>query len=433
MQDGAREAIVHEDEFRRIFAERAREHLRFLNLMLRRDTRDWVKRHYTELVARSHALETFLDDYDARNNKQFCFPTELVASLRGFGLVSSALKHLLGRFPRYNVALDADDASAFFGETEHTVRFLNKSILGLIHGLLEELQRLGITTPDDAREDATVGEESQRLHLPHNIDEEDILDEDQRIAEVATKYLAANDRLNWAGQRRVEGKRELRDFVLANVDEERARTYESLVHSIQSKYDTYIQSTATESKMQALPRLRGHVAMSLHLLEMGTQLVHFYERHENDIRFEEAKARIARIVDKTMVLDRIVNYAYYFGSRVLASGRRFAEEALAAFLSVQRLELQLPEGQTLHARPISLIVKIVHHYGTHVEMELDGESCSAASIMEMIMMVGNRPHCRAVVLRGDVRPLRDVKLLFESGLGELGLDVLPSQLDYLKA
>jgi len=172
--------------------------------------------------------------------------------------------------------------------------------------------------------------------------------------------------------------------------------------------------------------------MALHLLEMATHLVHFYERHENDIRFEEAKARVAQVVDKTAVLDRIVNYTYFFASRVLLSGRRFADEALANFLKVQRLELVLPDGHTLHARPISLIVKIVNHYGTHVEMELDGESCGASSIMEMIMMVGNRPNCRTLVFRGDSRPLRDVKLLFDAGMGEAGFDAFPSQLDYLK-
>jgi len=140
--------------------------------------------------------------------------------------VSSSLKHLLGRFPRYELALSGEEASEFFAETEHTVRFLNKAILDLIRALHEDLRGLGVEIPEDAEEDATVGDELQRLNLPHNIDEADILDEEQRIAEVATKYLAANDRLSWAGTRRVEGARGLRDFVLANIDEERAHPIE---------------------------------------------------------------------------------------------------------------------------------------------------------------------------------------------------------------
>ena len=38
----------------------------------------------------------------------------------------------------------------------------------------------------------------------------------------------------------------------------------------------------------------------------------------------------------------------------------------------------------------------------------------------------------AYVFRGDIHPLRDIALLFESGLGEDGIENLPAQLSYLR-
>jgi hypothetical protein len=37
------------------------------------------------------------------------------------------------------------------------------------------------------------------------------------------------------------------------------------------------------------------------------------------------------------------------------------------------------------------------------------------------------------VFRGDEKPLRDIGLLFEHGLGEDGIDGLPPELGYLKS
>jgi phosphotransferase system HPr (HPr) family protein len=347
-------------------------------------------------------------------------------------MIGSTLRHILTRFPRYGVQIGTDETAQFFSETDVTNEFVNRSMNGLLRALYDELDVLRIQIPADTATEDSVHDEGIRLHLHHNIDEEDVVEEEQRIAEISTKFLAAADALSWVSDVRIDGRKELRDFVLAHTDEERSRHYEGLVHSLQSKYDTYIKNTTLEGRHSSLPRLRGHVSLALHLLEMGTQLVHFYERHENDIRYESAKARIARIVDKSVLLDRLVNYCQHFAHRALESGRRFAEEALRTFVRVQRLELSLSEGMALHARPISLIVKIVARYGTHVEMEVEGETANAGSIMELIMLIGGHSEARRFVFRGDSRPLQDIRMLFEHGLGEEGLDVLPAQLDYLR-
>ena len=86
----------------------------------------------------------------------------------------------------------------------------------------------------------------------------------------------------------------------------------------------------------------------------------------------------------------------------------------------------------LHARPLSLIVSIVRHHGTAVDLVIDGESSVANSIMGLILFVGRHTGAQEVRFRGDRRPLEDLRLLFEHGLGENGMDHFPEQLWYLR-
>lgn len=432
MLQGAQESIISEDEFRALFAERAAPFLEFGNLLLKKDPTTWFRRHYGELVVRAHEAETFLDDFGARHNRTFTQLVELVACLRGFGKVAVALRHLDSRFSRYVLRLSNDWKERFEQETKRTEAFLDGSILTLLRAIHHELSGLGIAIPTAVREDATVSEEGTRRRLPHDADWETVVEEDARVAEIATAYLDVADSFAWVAQARVKGEQQLRTFVLQQLDEERSRHYEGRVHSLQSRYDTYVGGTSAELGNEALRGMRGHASLALHLLEMGTELVHFYVRHENDVRIERVKERVAELIDKETVLDRAVEYAYRTASHILTEGKVFADETLRSFVRVCEVEFAIPAGEPLHARPISLIVKVVQHHGTHVEMSIGGERCSAGSIMEMIMAVGQSPEAGSVGFKGDERPLADLRLLFENGLGENGLEALPERLAYLR-
>ena len=127
-----------------------------------------------------------------------------------------------------------------------------------------------------------------------------------------------------------------------------------------------------------------------------------------------------------------LNVLLHWALRFMLMGREIAEELLPTYTNVQALEVELPEGLVLHARPASLVVSIVNRYGTPVEMEIDGQVCNAGSILELMVVVGSNPESRRFVFRGDAHPLGDIALLFQHGLGEEGLSALPDELDYLR-
>ena len=188
-----------------------------------------------------------------------------------------------------------------------------------------------------------------------------------------------------------------------------------------------------EARDPRLPSLRGHVSAALHLLEALTYMAHFIERHEADIRSEEAKRRIAALVDRSEIEQLAWNHFLVWADAFLQAGAALAEDLLPEYTTFLELEVEIPPQLSLHARPAALVVGIVNHYGTPVEMEVGGKRCNAGSILELLVTVGSQPDPRTFLFRGDERPVRDIGLLFSHDLGEQGLEALPTDLAYLRS
>ncbi len=374
----------------------------------------------------AHALETFLDDYGARQNRTYVTFGELIASVRGLVTIKGAALHLTARLPRYQSLIDKAPLAADLDVARSALDGILISILG---GLKSEAARLGL----DWRPAAVDGSEQlvQRQLLPRNLDEEDSVDERQHIAEIGARFLKVLETSRGLELGFPRPKAGLAEFVATRATEERCRWYESTVHSIQSMYDTYVLHTSVERDHPWLQALRGHVSISLHLLEMATGLVHFYERHENDIRHEPARHAISNLVGKETVLDLAVNYCLRYAYLFVEGCSATANQILKTFVRQASTTLIMPTGITLHARPLALIVQVARHYGTPLEISLDGEKCSANSLMSLILLGGRHPRPKSIRVQGDSRALRDLEKLFEAGLGEQGR-VLPETLSYLR-
>jgi phosphotransferase system HPr (HPr) family protein len=380
------------------------------------------------LTEAADSLEGFLDDHGARENRSFVTFGEMVASIRGLAKVRGLGLYLLSRMPRYqtlgdNVLLtnDLKAADESFGVAIDT----------LCGGLLEEAGKLGFDW-GAAPLDVDGAPLAQRL-LPRNLDADVSVDEGQHIVEIGGKYmtvLKASRQLGLSSRRATE---KLPAFVADHATEDRCRWYESAVHNIQSMYDTYVLRTAFEEDHAWLRSLRGHTSIAKHLLEMATGLVHFYERHENDLRHEAARERIAGLVSKTAILDVAVNVCLRQAYLYVEEASVVAERVIATFGRQQTTELIMPQDVSLHARPLALIVQIARHYRSPLEITIEGDKCSALSLMGLIMLAGQHPKPEMLTAEGDPRALADLQTLFLAGLGESGESgELPAGLSYLR-
>lgn len=434
MKEASIDEVVSEATFREPLERHGEMFFRLGNTLLGRDASDWTKRQFFQLFSEADVLECYLDDHGARHNRTYHVFRELVASVRSFALAGFALGHMLGRIDSYGTNLDLypteqADFRQTMGEASTTLR---RSLRTLLVGCRDEAGRLGLALPDALFPESGYGPEGTRRKLPRNLGEQVIEEEQQKIAEVVSRFLHVCTMFEDIRVRRIPERDERERFFRKSCSEEQARVYEATVHNLQSAYDTYVKGTAIELQDSRLPRLRGHISAAFHLLEAVTFLVHFVERHEADLRGDEAGRVIGALVRREEVRDLTLNGLLFWAWRFLDLGRPLAEECLPLYTNLQELEVLLSDDTVLHARPVSLIVHIVNRYGTPVELEMGGKTCNAGSIIELMIAVGSHPDTRRLTFRGDENPLRDIGLLFQARLGEDGLELLPDELSYLR-
>ena len=436
MSEVSLEEVISEKAFAKLVQARSGMYFRLVRTLGTKAPDGWGRRHFFQLTIEADDFESFLDDYGARYNRTFHFVRELVASVRGFAMAGFSIVHLMHRLRSYRAELSMPAGE--FEQSFEAIRTARATIVETLRTLmtatLEEARTLDLELDDgEFPDELYVSEDVSRKSLPRNVGQEDLEDEEQKIAEVCSKYLQACDSLGALGVRRLHDPAERERFLNEVCNEERARVLEASVHNLQSAYDTYIKNSVIEARDDRLPRLRGHVSAALHFLEAVTQLTHFVERHERDNRQGRGELRIDTLVDRTQVRDLTLNGLLYWANRYMQGGRTLAEDLLPSYTNVQELAVVIADDLVVHARPAALIVAIVNRYGTPVELEIEGAVCNAGSILELMVAVGSHPDAKRFVFRGDEHPLQDIRILFESRLGEDGLDALPAALGYLRS
>jgi hypothetical protein len=84
-----------------------------------------------------------------------------------------------------------------------------------------------------------------------------------------------------------------------------------------------------------------------------------------------------------------------------------------------------------------LVAKIVQHYGGQVELMVASDHFDASSVLDLQWAGGKiqKEEIKEVVFKGDLRALRDIKILASVNYGEdsMGKGIpLPKELSYLK-
>jgi hypothetical protein len=432
MSEASLEEVISEKVFAGILASQAEMFFRLANTLLARIEDEWGRRHFFQLISEADSLESFLDDYGARYNRTYSLFRELIAGLRGLALAGFSVVHLERRLESYGAILSVRDADSASASIRKSKAFLTAAVRTLLQAVREEGAARGVKITSESFPEARYGAEAPKQILPRNVGQEDLQNDEQKVAEVASKFIQACGMFEEIVVRRIQDEHEREAYLQRACSEEQARVYEATVHNLQSTYDTYVKNTVIEADDSRLPKLRGHVSAALHLLGAVTHLTHFVERHESGMRNDAVERRIGSLVRREDVRDVTLNHLLYWAAQFMRRGRALAEDLLPSYTNVQVLEVELADDLTLHARPAALIVGIVNRYGTPVEMEVDGKKCNAASILDLMVTVGSRPDVRRFIFRGDVNPLRDIQLLFKCGVGEKGVNGLPAALSYLR-
>lgn len=386
----------------------------------------------SRLVVDAERLDARLRAVGARGNKTFAFVAEALPLLRALAQVQHALLHLRVRLSRgeagAGVTPPAGDLDAALEWTLERLRVLLRAVRDDVVG------PIGANLPDRPLSAPAVRAD-ERWRLPQDLDAPVGHDPKDRIAAMATAFLAIGDELarvplpeRAAGERAGVG---LAAVVADRFGVAEAEAARSGVHALQSAYDSVVAGTPREDGV--LLAFRGELSVLLHALEAVAHGLLARRHLLEEVRSAPLRERLVALVDPDALLGWALGFGLRFAQRRFAAARPLATSLLEAATRVAEVVLPLPPGRKLHLRPAGLIVKVVQRHGLPVEMGMGGQSVDARHLMDVILLAAGNPTETTVRFRGDERPLADLALLFEERLGEDGTAGFPPALSYLRA
>lgn len=395
-------------------------------------TADINRKFYSSMIQEAEFFESFLDEHGARENKTWYFFAEYVASIRNLAIVAFLIKHLLDRYPYYNLHETETFDKIFTTEAERTLEFLNQSIFNLFQEVIKSGQANMLVIPTESVDPEGFSDIETNQRLPRNIEEDHVKDEEEQIVDLCHKVHNVYKMMSEVDLGQNYEAEKLRKIIPAKIDEKKARLLKNLIHSVQSDYDTYIKNTRVEQNYSNLKTLRGYISIPLHLLEAVVWLSHFYERHEDEIRAGECKTKITTLVNKDILLDRIVNFVFFNAMHFIQNGDKLSEELLKGISKTVSYELPVPKPLGFHARPSTYVSLIARQHEGEAYLLVDGERYNAKSVMSLLQAGGaiaDKGH-ESVTFEGDKLILDDIKILAKYNYCED--QKIPKELDYLR-
>jgi len=395
------------------------------------------KKFFSRLIASSQILEDFLDYHGAKNNKNWYYYRELAAAVRHLSIGSYSQKHILNRLVFYDLV----NTENFDREGKVTFNFLTKSIKKLTPVILDEARRLNMPVPDDNFDTFEFPGVTTNDLLDYDIDDEDKDLQKKNIVKIASEFLSIVRNFDHLGFYEPYDLKKILEIVPDKINEVEIRRFEMLVHNLQSAFDTYVIHGGYRFGNRKLKDLRGCFSVVFHLLQMIGRLLHFYERHLHEAGYKniykKVQEQLLLLVDSEVLLDRTINYGFYYVCHFLRTGKDLAGEILNENIERSSISVGVPVKLGFHSRPSLMVAKIVRYYGGQVELCVGEDRFDASSVLDIQWAGGKiqKENITEVKFEGDVRALKDIKILTSVNYGEdtMGKGIpLPKELGYLK-
>jgi hypothetical protein len=369
-------AVMTDKNFRKLIAKRAATLLglaRYIS-QCRSNKEVMIRPLIGALLSQSTQLEELLDLYGAGTNCEWCGLRSLTAAIKHFSDASYELLHIRYSLPQYRLLPIEQD---FSRATEETLEFTISVLKEAAGQILIKAEQLDLPLPSQR-----LREESYTEELPTGGLEQHCQTRKIEIAETVTLLTTAflnlaveSEDVRTASRAKPE---KFASYVHDLVSEEKLRNLELSFHNLQSLYDTYVSGTEAAQLDTDLPVLRGHISVVFHLLRTATLFVHHYERHVNKQPCDSI-GRQEPVVKSEVLLDVLMRYSINHINIYIGCAEHLCHEMLKRYAEVGEIEVPVPPYRGFHVRPSTLIAKLILHYGSAIQMELDEEVYDASS------------------------------------------------------
>lgn len=384
------------------------------------------------VIKHASDVEHLLDRYRARYNRNWLYFRELTATSKNFGKAVFLLEELK---KNYNTEYFTPQGRQRFEQMSNkATRFLNDVLVRTFLELQGEARRLGLTIPEELPL-STYGLKFQReMILPHTI-EESTLQEANVTVKILNRFKAFAKEAQFLGEVITAHDADMITQIPANINEGKLRRLGTRLHNLVSWYDSYVVNHSIESEFPELKTLRETLTVQHNLSKIGTILAHYFERH---LMIPSPVAnRLREIVPVNKLLKEAFRFTLYYMVDSLRFSRAIVNRLLPLMLEEATYELPVPKTLGFHARPCTLVAKVVQEHGASVKLLVDDQCFDAGSILELLSAGGYivTKGLNSVRFQGDKRALDDLDLLSRCNYGETenGKDInLPEGLSYLK-
>lgn len=332
-----------------------------------------------DVLSQAIQMEEFLDAYGARNNRQWSRFRSLTATLKLFADVVYKLLHIRHSLPFYRLPPAERD---FTLDTAQSLEFTHEILVKAAQQITTQATRLNLAVSAHEPAEVEYLEPLPPGRLPRDRATRKVSSAAETVIYLSTAYLnlASESELlhivDWVKPAQYSS------CFPDPISEDNLRYLQFRFHSLQALYDTHVSETELESLDTDLTILRGHISIVFHLLEIATQLVHYYERHLN-AKTGDSSLRRQPVISARALLTLLMNYAIAYAGHYLHEGRSFCHAMLRRYAEVGKIEVPVPSYRGFHVRPATLIAKIAQHYGSHITMELDGQYYDANSPLDI--------------------------------------------------
>ena len=372
---------ITDKDFRRLIDRRARTLLGLAKYLSQcKSSREIQRRPLLgDLLSQSVQMEELLDAYNARNNCQWCSFRLLAATIKLFSDVSYELLHIQHVLPAYHLLPIERD---FVEDTQKALSFTGDVLLNTAKCVLSRAKLLGLSVRSATARGKQYKEELPLGRLPYTCRARKLETASETVTMLATAFLnlaAESADVCAAGK---AGAEEYPDYLKNTIREENLRGLQLRFHNLQSLYDTYLSGTEAEGIDKALIVLRGHISVVFHLLKTATLFAHYYERHLNKQPCG-SPMRLSPPVEPGALLTELMTYSVTYISLYIASAEQLCRQMLQQYSIIDRVEVPVPQYRGFHVRPSTLIAKLIQHYGSKVQMEMDGQSYDAGIPLQL--------------------------------------------------
>lgn len=320
--------------------------------------------------------EDVLDSLGAKNNSVWFPFRETIAAAKLFSEILYIIiyKHLAS-YDRHHHHFSRDFKRAI----DKTARIVNNTLKNMAESIdyfVGEFGTMAAVDPERGCIFAPTG--PQKGFLPRDRTGKEIPAPEKVVVQLASEFLNLGDNNQITNICTWIQTKEYSTVIPDIVSEKKLRELESSFHSLESQYDTYISETNLESVDETLPILQQNISVVYNLLNVGTQLCHFYERH-----MDLSVKNYVQLISSNDLLDILINFCLAFAHQFIDETRKLCQEILRKYAEEDEIEVPIPHYRGFHVRPSTLIAKIVQHYGSKVTMILNENPYNAESPLEL--------------------------------------------------